>query len=83
MNDRPRHQAYWRANTALIRNLLLIWAGVSLGCGILLVQPLNALSLGKIPLGFWIAQQGSIFIFVILIFVYAFGMEKIDRKYKE
>lgn len=83
MNDRPRHQAYWKANTTLIRNLLLIWAGVSLGCGILLVQPLNALSLGKIPLGFWMAQQGSIFIFVILIFVYAFGMEKIDRKYKE
>lgn len=82
-NDRQRHQAYWKANTTLIRNLLLIWAGVSLGCSILFVQPLNALSLGKIPLGFWMAQQGSIFIFVILIFVYAFEMEKIDRKFKE
>lgn len=83
MNDRQRHHAYWKANTALIRNLLLVWAGVSIGCSILLVRPLNALSFGKIPFGFWMAQQGSIFIFVILIFIYALGMEKIDRKYKE
>ncbi|MGB3238442.1 MAG: DUF4212 domain-containing protein [Geitlerinemataceae cyanobacterium] len=83
MNDRQRHQMYWKANTTLIRNLLLVWAGVSIGCGILLVQPLNSLSFGKIPLGFWMAQQGSILIFVIIIFVYAFGMEKIDKKYKE
>jgi putative solute:sodium symporter small subunit len=83
MNNRQQHQAYWRANTTLIRSLLLVWAAVSLGCGILLVKPLNFLSFGQIPLGFWIAQQGAIFIFVILIFIYAFQMEKIDRKYKE
>ncbi len=80
MNQNKR-QAYWRANTGLIRILLIIWGGVSLGCGILLVQPLNFINLGQIPLGFWIAQQGAIFVFVILIFVYAFQMDKLDRKY--
>jgi putative solute:sodium symporter small subunit len=80
MNQNKR-QAYWRANTGLIRILLMIWGVVSLGCGILLVQPLNSINLGRIPFGFWIAQQGSIFVFVILIFVYAFQMDKLDRKY--
>ncbi|MDJ0599254.1 MAG: DUF4212 domain-containing protein [Crocosphaera sp.] len=79
-NDNRR--AYWRANTRLIRILLIIWAIVSLGCSILLVQPLNTIILGKIPLGFWMAQQGSIFVFVILIFVYAIQMDKLDRKFK-
>lgn len=74
-------QAYWRANIALIRNLLLIWVIVSLGCSILLVQPLNNLKLGSVPLGFWIAQEGAIYLFVALIFFYAYQMEKIDRKY--
>ena len=76
-----KSQAYWRANIALIRNLLIVWAIVSLGLGILLVQPLNWLKLGNLPLGFWIAQQGSIFVFVILIFIYAIRMDKLDRKY--
>ncbi|GAB4204583.1 MAG: DUF4212 domain-containing protein [Coleofasciculaceae cyanobacterium] len=80
MNSDKR-QAYWRANTALIRNLLIVWALVSLVFSILLVQPLNALRLGGVPLGFWMAQQGSIFIFVVLIFVYAVQMDKLDRKY--
>ncbi|GET36515.1 DUF4212 domain-containing protein [Microseira wollei] len=74
-------QAYWRANIALIRNLLLIWAVVSFGCSILLVEPLNNLKFGSLPLGFWIAQQGSIYLFVALIFIYAYKMDKIDRKY--
>ncbi|PMB53781.1 hypothetical protein CEN39_02595 [Fischerella thermalis CCMEE 5201] len=80
MNQNKR-QAYWRANTALIRNLLLVWALVSIGCSILLVQPLNNLRLGGLPVGFWMAQQGSIFIFVVLIFVYAVQMDKLDRQY--
>ncbi len=80
MNQNKR-QAYWRANTGLIRILLMIWGVVSLGCGILLVKPLNSINLGQIPLGFWIAQQGAIYVFVILIFVYAFQMDKLDRKY--
>lgn len=80
-NSEDRNQAYWRANTKLIVTLLLIWAFVSLGCGILLVPVLNNISIGNVPLGFWFAQQGSIYVFVILIFVYAYRMDKLDRKY--
>lgn len=79
--DREQRRAYWRANKALIRNLLLVWAFVSLICGILLVEPLNNFQIGQIPLGFWMAQQGSIYVFVVLIFIYAIAMDKLDRKY--
>lgn len=79
-NGKP---AYWRANTALIRNLLIVWGIVSIGLSILFVQPLNTVKLpgGGVPLGFWIAQQGSIYVFVALIFIYAHRMDKIDAKY--
>lgn len=80
MNPNQR-QAYWRANTALIRNLLIIWAVVSLGMSILLVQPLNTIRFFGVPFGFWMAQQGSIYVFVALIFVYAVQMDKLDKKY--
>ncbi len=80
---RDRYRAYWRANTKLIRNLLIIWALASLVCGILLVPLLNNIQIGNVPLGFWMAQQGAIFIFVILIFVYAIAMDKLDRKYRQ
>ena len=79
--EQNRRRAYWRANVRLIRNLLIVWAFVSLGCGILFVPWLNLITLGNLPLGFWMAQQGSIFTFVILIFVYAMQMDKLDRKY--
>lgn len=79
--NQNRKQAYWRANAALIRNLLIIWAIVSIGLSILLVQPLNSLKFGSVPLGFWMAQQGSIYVFVALIFIYANRMDKLDRKY--
>jgi putative solute:sodium symporter small subunit len=81
MIDPDKRQAYWRANTALIRNLLIVWAFVSLGCSILFVEPLNNLKLGNLPFGFWMAQQGSIYVFVALIFIYAAQMDKLDRKY--
>ena len=77
-----RMRAYWRANTTLIRNLLIVWGFVSLGCSILFVPFLNHIHLGSVPLGFWMAQQGSIFTFVILIFIYAIQMDKLDRKYR-
>lgn len=77
----PRLPNYWRQNTALIRTLLFVWALVSLVFSILLVQPLNTLSIGTLPLGFWMAQQGSIFVFVALIFIYAKQMDKLDRQY--
>ena len=80
--DREQRQAYWRANTALIRNLLIVWAIASIGASILFVTILNKIRLGNLPLGFWMAQQGMIFIFVILIFIYAVQMDKLDRKYR-
>jgi putative solute:sodium symporter small subunit len=70
---------YWRRNVVLMLALLLIWAGVSLGCGILFADALNGLRLGGFPLGFWFAQQGSIVVFVLLILVYALGMAALDR----
>ena len=76
-----RARAYWRANRALIAVLLVIWAVVSYGCSILFVEELNQFSIGSLPLGFWFAQQGSIYVFVVLIFIYAFAMDRIDRKY--
>ena len=78
---RPDPRRYWRANLRLIRSLLLVWAIVSYGFGILFVEQLNQFSLGNLPLGFWFAQQGSVYIFVVLIFVYAFVMDRIDSKY--
>jgi putative solute:sodium symporter small subunit len=80
MNE-TKKQAYWLANKALIRTLLLIWAITSIGFSILLVQPLNSFKFGNLPFGFWMAQQGSIYIFVALIFIYAIQMDKLDRKY--
>ena len=73
--------AYWKANLRLLTILLIIWFVVSFGFGILLVDPLNAINLGGYKLGFWFAQQGSIYTFLVLIFVYAFAMNRLDRKF--
>ncbi len=80
MNEEQR-QAYWRANKALIRNLLIVWALVSIIFSILLAKPLNNIPFFGVPLGFWMAQQGSIYVFVILVFIYAIQMEKLDQEY--
>jgi putative solute:sodium symporter small subunit len=74
-------QSYWRANLRLIAVLLSIWAAVSFGCSILFIEQLNKVNIGQLPLGFWFAQQGSIYVFVVLIFVYAWRMDKLDKKY--
>ncbi|MBO6752545.1 MULTISPECIES: DUF4212 domain-containing protein [Spongiibacter] len=74
-------QAYWRENLRLMLWLSVVWFVVSYGCGILLVEPLNAIRLGGFKLGFWFAQQGSIYTFVVLIFIYAKKMGDLDRKY--
>lgn len=74
-------QAYWRANLKLLIGLLVIWFVVSFGFGILLEDWLNQYQMFGFKLGFWFAQQGSIFTFVILIFVYAFRMRVIDKKF--
>lgn len=74
-------EKYWKANKRLIYILLGIWALVSVGFGILLVEPLNTIQFFGVPLGFWFAQQGSIYVFVILIFVYAWRMDRLDHNY--
>jgi putative solute:sodium symporter small subunit len=73
--------AYWKANLRLLSICLVIWFVVSYGLGIILVEPLNAIHIGGYPLGFWFAQQGSIYTFVALIFFYAVKMEKLDREH--
>jgi putative solute:sodium symporter small subunit len=73
--------AYWRANVRLILILLAIWALVSYVLGIIFAGPLNNISLGYLPLGFWFAQQGSMFVFVILIFVYSKLMDGVDKEH--
>ncbi len=75
------NEAYWRANLKLGAVLMTIWFIVSFGFGILLVEPLNAIPFFGFKLGFWWAQQGSIYVFIVLIFVYAGAMKRLDRKY--
>ena len=75
-------QAYWKTNLKYLVILLSIWFTVSYGFGILLADQLNQIQMGGFKLGFWFAQQGAIFIFVILIFVYIYLMNRLDRKFK-
>ena len=79
-NDRSRRD-YWRANIRLMIWLLVIWFAVSFGCGILWVDQLNEFRVGGFKVGFWFAQQGSIYVFVLLIFFYVWKMNRIDRKF--
>ena len=74
-------KAYWRANLRLVGICLAIWALASFGFGILLRPLLSGISIGGTDLGFWFAQQGSILVFLVLIFFYAFRMNAIDREY--
>ena len=76
-----RARAYWHANLRLLLSLLAIWFVVSFGAGILLADMLNAFHLGGFPLGFWFAQQGSIYVFVLLIFIYAWRIRAIERRF--
>jgi len=76
-----RAARYWRANLRLMAVLLCVWAFVSYGLGIVLVEPLNALHIGGFPLGFWFAQQGSIYVFIVLIAVYVVAMDRLERRF--
>ena len=78
MSDR---NAYWRENIRLVVGCIYVWFLVSYGFGIVLVDLLNKVPLGGYKLGFWFAQQGSIYVFVALIFFYAARMNRLDRKY--
>jgi putative solute:sodium symporter small subunit len=74
---------YWRRNLRYLAFLLTVWFAVSYGAGILLVEPLNRITIPGtgFPLGFWFAQQGAIYVFVALIFVYVFLMNRLDREF--
>lgn len=79
--EKEKAVAYWKENISTILKLLVIWFVVSYGCGILFINQLNAIEISGVKLGFWFAQQGSIYVFVVLIFVYVKLMNKIDEKY--
>lgn len=74
-------QEYWKKNLRYLLILLSIWFIVSFGCGIIFAEALNAIKIGGFPLGFWFAQQGSIYVFVVLIFVYVNWMNKLDKEF--
>ena len=79
--NKDKRLAYWRANLRLMGICLVIWFTVSFGFGILLVDQLNTIRFGGFQLGFWFAQQGSIYVFVVLIFVYVQLMNRLDHKF--
>ena len=81
MSEQTKRQAYWTANLKLVALCLSIWFVVSYLFGIILVDQLNTIKIGGYMLGFWFAQQGSMYIFVVLIFFYANRMKKLDEKF--
>ncbi len=76
-----RMSSYWKKNLRTLLILLLIWFVVSFGFGIILVEPLNQIKVGGYPLGFWFAQQGAIYSFIVLIFIYVVRMNRLDREF--
>ncbi len=81
MATNDKKAAYWRKNLHYLGILLAVWFIVSYGCGILFVEHLDRIRIGGFHLGFWFAQQGSIYVFVVLIFIYVQLMNRLDRKY--
>ena len=81
----PQYQAkmkaYWKKNVSYLVSLLTVWFIVSYGCGILFVEELNAIKIGGFKLGFWFAQQGAIYVFVALIFIYVALMNRLDKEF--
>ena len=80
-DNKQKAQAYWQKNVRLMMILMVIWFAVSFGCGILFVEQLNQFQIGGYKLGFWFAQQGSIYTFLAIIFYYAWKMRRIDREF--
>ena len=74
--------AYWKSNIKIVLSLLSVWFFISFVCGILLVDVLDNIRIGGFKLGFWIAQQGSILVFVVLVYVYIYLMDKLDDDYQ-
>ena len=77
--SRDNHASYWRSNLRLMAALLAVWFIVPFGLGIVFVEPLNEFYLGGFPLGFWFAQQGAIYVFMVLVLIYAVMMRRLDR----
>ena len=73
--------SYWKSNLVILASLLVIWFVVSFGFGILWSEKLDNLSIGGFKLGFWFSQQGSIYFFVLIIFIYVYLLNKLDKKY--
>ncbi len=76
-----KQKVYWKKNLRLITSLLVVWFLVSLFAGIILAQPLGNISFFQLPLSFWFAHQGSIIVFIILIFIYAVKMDRLDKEF--
>ena len=81
MKSKEAFRSYWRTNVRIVLALLAVWFVVSYGCGILLVDWLDRVQLGGFKLGFWFAQQGAIYVFVLLIVVYVRLMNALDKRY--
>ena len=81
MSDKQASNAYWRANVRIIWICMAVWALVSYGFGILLRPMISGIGVGGSDLGFWFAQQGSILVFIVLIFIYAAWMNRLDREH--
>ena len=83
MKDKTSSPAseHWKSNLSITAKLLMIWFFVSFGCGILFKEELDQFSIGGAPLGFWMAQQGSIICFVLILIIYSFLMNKLDHKH--
>ena len=79
---KKQNKEYWKANLKIVSILMLIWFLASFGFGIIFSDYLDQIRIGGFKLGFWFAQQGSIYVFVILIFVYVYLMQKLEKKYK-
>lgn len=80
-NEPMTKEQYWKKNISCVLILLLVWFIVSYGCGILFVETLNQIKIGGAGFGFWMAQQGSIYVFVALIFIYVRLMNKLENQY--
>ena len=80
---KDKTQKYWKANLKIVFSLLVIWFIASFGFGIIFSHTLDQIRLGGFKLGFWFAQQGSIYIFVIIIFLYVWLMKRLDKKLSE
>ncbi|PUE67618.1 DUF4212 domain-containing protein [Arcobacter lacus] len=79
--NQKKAKEYWKENVFLIIKLLIVWFVISFGCGILFVEQLNLIEINGVKLGFFMAQQGAIYLFIILIIIYIRKMSQIDKKY--